>query len=92
MNDKRVLKVIPVPRVDAQQIRKIAIGSKDIRGVIISQKKRVEAEETLILNVYHVSGKIKKDISLSAISGLVKGTGIYDWLCIVISAQHYHQI
>lgn len=64
MNDKRVLKVIPVPRVDAQQIRKIAIGSKDIRGVIISQKKRVEAEETLILNVYHVSGKIKKDISL----------------------------
>ena len=61
---KRALKVIPVPRADAQQIHKTAIGGKDIRGVIISQKKRVEAEETLILNVYQVSGKNKKDISL----------------------------
>ena len=61
---KRALKVIPVPRVDVQQIHKTAIGGKDIRGVIISQKKRVEAEETLILNVYQVSGKNKNDISL----------------------------
>lgn len=61
---KKALKAIPVPRADAQQIHKIAIGGKDIRGVIISQKKKVEAEETLILNVYQVSGKNKKDISL----------------------------
>lgn len=61
---KRALKVIPVPRADTQQIHKTAIGGKDIRGVIISQKKKVEAEETLILNVYQVSGKNKKDISL----------------------------
>ncbi len=61
---KRALKVIPIPRADAQQIHKTAIGGKDISGVVISQKKRVEAEETLILNVYQVSGKNKKDISL----------------------------
>ena len=61
---KRALKVISVPRADIQQIHKTAIGGKDIRGVIISQKKRIEAEETLILNVYQVSGKNKKDISL----------------------------
>lgn len=61
---KRALKVIPVPRAGTQQIHKTAIGGKDIRWVIISQKKKVEAEETLILNVYQVSGKNKKDISL----------------------------
>ncbi len=61
---KRALKAIPVPRADAQQIHKTAIGGKDIRGVIISQKKRVEAEETLILNVYQASGRNKQDISL----------------------------
>ena len=61
---KKVLKAIPVPRTDIKQIHKTVIGGKDIHGIIISQKKRVEAEETLILNVYQASGKNKRDISL----------------------------
>lgn len=61
---KKALKTIPVPKVDIGQIHEIAIENEKIRGVIISQKKKVEAEETLILNVYQVSGKNKKDISL----------------------------
>ncbi len=61
---KKALKAIPVPRADVMQIHKIAIEDKDICGVIIYQKKKVKTEETLILNVYQVSGKNKKDISL----------------------------
>lgn len=61
---KKVLKAIPIPKADVGQIHDIAVGNKNIRGVIVSQKKKVEAEETLILNVYQVSGKNKKDISL----------------------------
>ena len=61
---KKILKAIPIPKADVGQIHDIAVGNKNIRGVIVSQKKKVEAEETLILNVYQVSGKNKKDISL----------------------------
>ena len=61
---KKALKAIPIPKADVGQIHDIAVGNKNIRGVIVSQKKKVEAEETLILNVYQVSGKNKKDISL----------------------------
>lgn len=61
---KKLLREIPVPRADASQIHRTAIEGKDIRWVIISQKKKVQAEETLILNVYQVSGKNKEDISL----------------------------
>lgn len=57
---KKALKAIPVPRADVMQIHKIAIEDKDICGVIISQKKKVKTEETLILNVYQVSEKIKR--------------------------------
>lgn len=59
---KKALKAIPVPRADVGQIHEIAAGNKNIRGVIASQKKKVEAEETLILNVYQVSGKNKGHI------------------------------
>ena len=61
---KKALKAIPIPKVDIGQIHDIAVGNKNIRGVIVSQKKKVEAGETLILNVYQVSGKNKNDISL----------------------------
>ncbi|MCI9540924.1 MAG: hypothetical protein HFG39_07660 [Lachnospiraceae bacterium] len=61
---KKALKAIPIPKVDISQIHRVMIEDKNIRGVIISQKKRVEAEETLVLNVYQVRGKNKKDISL----------------------------
>lgn len=61
---KKALKAIPIPKVDVGQIHDIAVGNKNIRGVIVSQKKKVEAGETLILNVYQVSGKNKNDISL----------------------------
>ena len=61
---KKALKTIPVPKADVGKIHEIAAENENIRGVIISQKKRVEAEETLILNVYQVSGKNKQDISL----------------------------
>lgn len=61
---KRALKALSLPKADISQIHDIAIGNKNIRWVIVSQKKKVEAEETLILNVYQVSGKNKKDISL----------------------------
>lgn len=61
---KKALKAIPLPKADIDRIHDIAVENKNIRGVIVSQKKKVEAEETLILNVYQVSGKNKKDISL----------------------------
>lgn len=61
---KKVLKTIPIPKADVGKIHEIAIENENIRGVMISQKKKIDAEETLILNVYQVSGKNKKDISL----------------------------
>lgn len=61
---KKALKAISIPRADMGRIHKIAEGDKNIRGVIISQKKKIEEEETLVLNVYQVSGRNKKDISL----------------------------
>ncbi len=61
---KKALKAIPVPKADVCQIHGIAAGNKNIRGVIASQKKKVEEEETLILNVYQVGGKNKGNISL----------------------------
>ena len=64
MDGKKALKTIPAPKVNLEQIRKAATRDKNIRGVIISQKKKIGAEETLILNVYQASGKNKKDISL----------------------------
>lgn len=62
--DKKALKAIPVPIADISLIYDAAAGDEDVRGVIISQKENIGAEETLILNVYHVRGKDKADISL----------------------------
>ncbi|MCM1179959.1 MAG: PcfJ domain-containing protein [Clostridium sp.] len=61
---KKVLKTIPIPKADTGRIHEVAIVNEKIRGVIISQKKKIGMEETLILNVYQVSGKNKNDISL----------------------------
>lgn len=61
---KKLLKAIPAPKADEEQIRAIAKAGKDIRGVIVSQKKRIDGLETLVLNVFQVSGRNKKDVSL----------------------------
>lgn len=61
---KKALKSIPVPDVDTESIRNKAMEVKGKRGIIATQKKKVEEEETLILNVYQVSGRSKRDISL----------------------------
>ena len=61
---KKALKYIPVPKTDTEKIREIAMEGKGKRGVIATQKKKVDPEETLILNVYQVSGRNKRDISL----------------------------
>lgn len=61
---KKVLKAISLPKADIDQIHEIAVRGKNIRGVIVSQKSKVKGEETLILNIYQVSGKNQKDISL----------------------------
>lgn len=61
---KKALKYIPVPKTDTKKIREIAMEGKGKRGVIATQKKKVDSEETLILNVYQVSGRNKRDISL----------------------------
>lgn len=61
---KKGLREIPLPKADVKQIREIAVNGKGVRGVIVAQKKKVNEQETLVLNVYQVSGKNKKDISL----------------------------
>ncbi len=61
---KRLLKAIAAPTADEQTIRNIALSDKGTKGVIVSQKDKVENEDTLILNIYQVSGRNKKDISL----------------------------
>lgn len=61
---KKDLREIPIPKADIKQIREIAVKGKEIRGVIVTQKKKADEQETLVLNVYQVSGKNKKDISL----------------------------
>lgn len=62
---KKELKTIPVPKVNAEDIHKIAVSGKGKRGIITSQKKRINTEEILVLNVYQTSGRNKQDISLS---------------------------
>ena len=37
---KKALKAIPIPKVDISQIHRVMIEDKNIRGVIISQKKK----------------------------------------------------
>ena len=49
---KKDLKDIPVSKVNLETIHDIAVAGKGKRGVISTQKKKVGAEETLILNVY----------------------------------------
>ena len=61
---KKDLREIPIPKADIKQIREIAVKGKEIRGVIVTQKKKADEQETLVLNVYQVSGKNRKDISL----------------------------
>lgn len=61
---RKALQAIPIPKIHLGQIHEVAAGNESIRGVIVTQKKRVGSEETLILNVYQASGKNKKDISL----------------------------
>lgn len=61
---KKELKTIPVPKVNAEDIHKIAVSGKGKRGIITSQKKRIDTEEILVLNVYQTSGRNKRDISL----------------------------
>ncbi len=61
---KKELRAVPVPKADIPRIHAMAAENDNIRGVIASQKKKVGTEETLILNVYQVSGKNKQDISL----------------------------
>lgn len=61
---KKELKTIPVPKVNAEDIHKIAVSGKGKRGIITSQKKRINTEEILVLNVYQTSGRNKRDISL----------------------------
>lgn len=61
---KKGLREIPLPKADIKQIREIAVKGKEVRGVIVAQKKKADEQETLVLNVYQVSGKNKKDISL----------------------------
>ena len=61
---KKDLKDIPVSKVNLETIHDIAVAGKGKRGVISTQKKKVGAEETLILNVYQTSGRNKRDISL----------------------------
>lgn len=60
---KKELRAVPVPKADTLQIHEKAVKN-NIRGIIVTQKKKICTEETLILNVYQVSGKNKKDISL----------------------------
>ncbi|MCD7824572.1 MAG: PcfJ domain-containing protein [Clostridiaceae bacterium] len=62
--EKRLFKTVPVPKPDYESMHKIAIAEKGKRGILTAQKKRIKGEETLILNVYQVSGKNKRDISL----------------------------
>lgn len=61
---KKELRAVPVPKADIPRIHAMAAENDNIRGVIVSQKKKVGTEETLILNVYQVSGKNRQDISL----------------------------
>lgn len=61
---KKDLKDILVSKVNLETIHDIAVAGKGKRGVISTQKKKVGAEETLILNVYQTSGRNKRDISL----------------------------
>lgn len=61
---KKSLREIPLPKADIKQIREIAVKGKEVRGVIVAQKKKANEQETLVLNVYQVSGKNKKDISI----------------------------
>lgn len=61
---KKELKTIPVPKVNTEDIHKIAVSGKGKRGIITSQKKRINTEEILVLNVYQTSGRNKRDISL----------------------------
>lgn len=61
---KKELKTIPVPKVNTEDIHKIAVSGKGKRGIITSQKKRINTEEILVLNVYQTSGRNKQDISL----------------------------
>lgn len=61
---KKELKAIPVPRVNLEVIHDIAVAGNGKRGVIAVQKKKIGAEETLVLNVYQTNGRNKRDISL----------------------------
>ena len=61
---KKTLKTIPIPKVNTEDIHKIAVSGKGKRGIIASQKKRIDTEEILVLDVYQTSGRNKRDISL----------------------------
>lgn len=61
---KRLFKNIPVPNPNYERIHEIAKVEKGKRGILVTQKKSIDGEETLILNAYQVSGKNKRDISL----------------------------
>ena len=61
---KKRLREISIPKANFKQIRAVALNCKEVHGVIMAQKKKVDEQETLVLNVYQVGGKNKKDISL----------------------------
>ena len=61
---KKGFREVPVPEVELEQVRAVAIDDKNLRGVIVSQVCEVNEQETLILNVFQVSGKNKRDISI----------------------------
>lgn len=61
---KKELKAIPVTSADMEAIHNTAMADKDIKGVVTTQKTKAGTDETLVLNVYQVSGKNKRDISL----------------------------
>lgn len=61
---KQHLKEIPLPTADMEQVHEAAVKGKDTHGVIVTQRKRADGCNTLVLNVYQISGRNKRDISL----------------------------
>ena len=61
---KKELMAITIPKTNLEAIHDVAVAGKGKRGVITTQKKKIGTEETLVLNVYQISGRNKRDISL----------------------------
>lgn len=61
---KKELKSIPIAKANMEAIHDIAVAGKGKRGVITVQNVKNGAEEVLVLNVYQISGRNKRDISL----------------------------